>query len=58
MYREQNKIGDMDEMGIYESLQLKSQVVLSASEAAEMIVRVDEIVQCAPRERLPDEGRH
>ena len=43
---------------MYESLQLKRQVLLSASEAAEMIVRVDEVIQCAPRERVPDEGRH
>ena len=28
---------------------MKQQVVLSASEAAEMILRVDDIVQCAPR---------
>lgn len=51
-------MGDMEALGIYESLQLKRQVLLSASEAAEMIVRVDEVVQCAPRERVPDDGRH
>ena len=48
----------MEALGIYESLQLKRQVLLSASEAAEMIVRVDAVVQCAPRERVPDDGRH
>ena len=51
-------IGDMEALGIYESLQLKRQVLLSASEAAEMIVRVDEVIKSAPRERLPDAGRH
>ena len=51
-------MGDMVELGIFESLQLKRQVLLSASEAAEMIVRVDEIIQSAPRQRMPDEGRH
>lgn len=56
--REGQCVGDMDELGIYESLQLKRQVLLSASEAAEMIVRVDEIIQSAPRQRMPDEGRH
>ena len=56
--REKNDIGDMEALGVYESLQLKRQVLLSASEAAEMIVRVDEVIQCAPRERVPDEGRH
>ncbi|OAO13541.1 T-complex protein 1, beta subunit [Blastocystis sp. ATCC 50177/Nand II] len=55
---EKNGVGDMEALGIYESLQLKRQVLLSASEAAEMIVRVDEVVQCAPRERVPDDGRH
>ena len=56
--REGKCIGDMVELGIFESLQLKRQVLLSASEAAEMIVRVDEIIQSAPRQRVPDEGRH
>ena len=51
-------VGDMEQLGIYEALQLKRQVLMSASEAAEMIVRVDEVVQCAPRERAPENGRH
>ena len=53
--------GDIDRMealGIYESLQLKRQVLLSATEAAEMIVRVDEVIKSAPRERMSDAGRH
>merc|ERR1719506_2344001 len=44
-------IADMTEKGIREAYKVKSQVVLSASEAAEMILRVDDIVQCAPRQR-------
>ena len=48
----------MVELGIFESLQLKRQVLLSATEAAEMILRVDEIIQSAPRHRVADEGRH
>merc|ERR1711907_659906 len=44
-------IGDMKELGVLESYQSKLQSLLSASEAAEMIVRVDEIVKCAPRQR-------
>jgi len=50
---EMNKgaIADMVEIGICESFKVKSQVVLSASEAAEMILRVDDLVQCAPRQR-------
>jgi len=30
---------------------VKEQALMSASEAAEMIIRVDDIVKCAPRER-------
>merc|ERR1712159_777344 len=42
-------IDDMQKLGICEAYKVKSQVVLSSSEAAEMILRVDDIVQCAPR---------
>jgi T-complex protein 1 subunit beta len=44
-------VGDMKEMGIYECLKVKEQALISACEAAEMILRVDEIVTCAPRQR-------
>jgi T-complex protein 1 subunit beta len=44
-------VGDMLEMGVTEPLKLKLQVLLSAAEAAEMILRVDEIIKCAPRQR-------
>lgn len=44
-------------LGITESFHLKRQVLLSASEAAEMIVRVDNIIKAAPRQRQRD-GRH
>ncbi|WIA38539.1 hypothetical protein OEZ86_001857 [Tetradesmus obliquus] len=43
--------GDMRELGIYESFKVKQQVLLSATEAAEMILRVDDIIRCAPRQR-------
>ena len=43
------RIGDMCEMGVTESYQVKKQVLVSAAEAAEMIVRVDNIVKAAPR---------
>ncbi|KAJ1668203.1 T-complex protein 1 subunit beta [Coemansia sp. RSA 1813] len=36
---------------VTESFKLKRQVLLSASEAAEMILRVDDIIRCAPRQR-------
>ncbi|XP_059635451.1 T-complex protein 1 subunit beta-like [Cornus florida] len=44
-------VGDMSELGISESFKVKQAVLLSATEAAEMILRVDEIITCAPRHR-------
>ena len=44
-------IGDMNELGIKESFKLKQHVLMAAAEAAEMILRVDDIVKCAPRRR-------
>ncbi|NXT24940.1 TCPB protein, partial [Syrrhaptes paradoxus] len=42
-------IGDMSVLGVTESFQVKRQVLLSAAEAAEMILRVDDIIKAAPR---------
>jgi T-complex protein 1 subunit beta len=44
-------IGDMSKLKITESLQSKMMVLISAHEAAEMILRVDDIIKCAPRKR-------
>lgn len=44
-------VGDMEKLGIYESFKVKQAIILSASKASEMILRVDEIVKCAPRQR-------
>lgn len=44
-------VADVKELGITESFKLKKQVVSAASEAGEMILRVDDIIRCAPRER-------
>jgi len=51
---ENGTIDDIAKLGITESFQVKRQVLLSASEAAEMIVRVDDIIRAAPRQRAPD----
>jgi T-complex protein 1 subunit beta len=48
---EAGKIGDMAKLGIRESFKSKVQVLLSASEAAEMILRVDDVIKAAPRKR-------
>jgi len=44
-------IADMKVLAIRESYKSKLQVLMSAAEAAEMILRVDDIVKCAPRQR-------
>jgi T-complex protein 1 subunit beta len=49
-------VGDMTELGITESFTVKRQVLLSAAEAAEMILRVDDIIKAAPRKRTQDQG--
>lgn len=36
------------------TLQVKEQIILSATEAAEMILRVDDIIKCAPRQRAEE----
>jgi len=48
------QVGDMEKLGITESLSVKRQVLCSASEAAEMILRVDDIIKAAPRKRQAD----
>jgi len=49
-------IGDMIQLRITESFKSKMQVVISAHEAAEMILRVDQIIKCAPRPRKEHHG--
>jgi len=49
MYK--GKVGNMEDLGVLESLKLKKHVVLHASEAAGMLLRVDDIVKAAPRQR-------
>ena len=44
-------IGDVAALKITEAYKVKLHVLLSAHEACEMILRVDEIIRCAPRQR-------
>ena len=44
-------VGDVAALKITESFKVKFHVLLSAHEACEMILRVDEIIRCAPRQR-------
>lgn len=48
--------GSMKDLRITESYKSKLQVVVSAHDAAEMILRVDDIIRCAPRQRGQDHG--
>lgn len=48
---ENGTVGNMKEIGIVESFKVKQNVLLSAEEAAEMIIRVDDIIKSAPRQR-------
>uniref|UniRef100_A0A6A7FN31 T-complex protein 1 subunit beta n=1 Tax=Hirondellea gigas TaxID=1518452 RepID=A0A6A7FN31_9CRUS len=50
-------VGCMDQLGVTESYQVKRQVIISAAEAAEMIIRVDDIIKAAPRKRTEDHGQ-
>merc|ERR1711915_290662 len=52
----EGKIGCMSQLGITESFSVKRQVLVQASEAAEMILRVDDILKAAPRPRKEDRG--
>merc|ERR550519_909557 len=45
------KIECMSNLGITESFKVKKTVLVSASEAAEMILRVDDIIKAPPRQR-------
>lgn len=49
-------VGCMKKLGITESFVVKRQVLVSAAEAAEMILRVDNIIRAAPRRRVQDRG--
>ncbi|MCQ2965045.1 MAG: T-complex protein 1 subunit beta [archaeon] len=50
-------VGDMKELGIFECLKVKEQALLSACEAAEMIIRVDMTFTAPPRQRTDENSR-
>ncbi|RPB24863.1 T-complex protein 1 subunit beta [Terfezia boudieri ATCC MYA-4762] len=51
LYTPGGAIADMRELGVIESYKLKRAVVSSASEAAEMLLRCDNIIRARPRAR-------
>jgi len=52
------ELGDMRALGVLESLRVKLAVLGSAAEAAEIILRVDDIIKAAPRPRPTDHRHH
>lgn len=44
-------VGNMRELGIFESFRSKLSQIVAATEAAEQIIRVDNVIRCAPRRR-------
>lgn len=54
---EKGKVGCMAKLGILESFNVKYKVLHAAAEAAELIMRVDNILKAAPRRRTDDRGR-
>jgi T-complex protein 1 subunit beta len=47
-------VGDMKEMGVLECAKVKRHAVQAAAEAAEMILRVDDVLRSAPRQRMQE----
>lgn len=50
-------VGDMKELGVFECLKVKEQALMSACEAAEMIIRVDMTFTAPPRQRTDEQSR-
>uniref|UniRef100_A0A914ZW17 T-complex protein 1 subunit beta n=1 Tax=Parascaris univalens TaxID=6257 RepID=A0A914ZW17_PARUN len=51
---ERGEVANVVKLGIIESFSVKLCMLLSAAEAAEQILRVDNIIKCSPRPRAPD----
>lgn len=50
------KIGDMLEKGVVEPLKIKTQAIKSASEAAEMILRIDDVIMAGKLSKEEEKG--
>jgi len=53
-----NAIGDMSKNGVFEPLRVKQQAILSASEAAEIILRIDDMISARSRPPMGPGGGH
>jgi len=47
-------LADVSVLGITEAYKVKHQILVSAVEAAEMILRIDEVIKAPPRKRQRD----
>ncbi len=50
------KVADMKELGIIEPMKTKKQAIASASEAAEMILRIDDVIASKSKPKAPAPG--
>ncbi|OYT34213.1 MAG: thermosome subunit [Candidatus Aenigmarchaeota archaeon ex4484_52] len=48
-----NKIGDMKKLGVVEALKIKTQAIFSASEVAELILRIDDVIVAGKMQENP-----
>ena len=48
-----NAVGDMSSNGVYEPMKIKRQAIDSASEAAEIILRIDDMISSRSKSRAP-----
>jgi thermosome len=51
-----NSLGDMNKQGVFEPLKVKIQAISSASEAAEIILRIDDMISARSRPMAPGGG--
>jgi thermosome len=52
----EGKVADMDEIGVVEPLRIKTQAIKSASEAAIMIMRIDDVISSSKKGMKPPSG--
>ena len=52
------KVIDMADIGVFEPLRVKTQAIKSASEAAIMIMRIDDVISSSKKEMKPPSGPH
>ncbi|MCK5176085.1 MAG: thermosome subunit, partial [Candidatus Aenigmarchaeota archaeon] len=52
-----NKIGDMKKLGVIEPMKIKTQAIISASEVAQLILRIDDVIVAGKSEQeAPPQG--